>query len=457
MLGSQAISYPAQAQSQNSALIDRAREAARSNLNAEAARLFAEYLKANPQERRQVLREYADQLLYSNRPDQAATLLDEVLRWELSPEDRLRARKSHALALLWSDQHRAAATAYDSLLSDVPGDEDSTINRIRAVQWLGRPDTAYDMLGQLPSGLRDSSEATSLGADIRHAARPLSEANLSGFDQADGLTLTRWGVRQALFGLSGAASMQASFDRSRFDDGEEGRVTIATPAVAGSWRASDWLQLGGQAAVERQRGVGVSRSLFTYELSAALLPADNLRLDFSTARRSLDNLTSLRLGVSTRHYFASLDYWPQSLWKLTLRGELTGFSDGNDRQWVQAEAERRLSRNPNVFVGARATAFRFDEQLANGYFNPKSFRSVQATARGWAKIGARSWLDLSFAAGPEDSAPGEAKLAYWARGKLSQGLGDRLELSLVAERMSAGQTATGFARNSVAASLSMRW
>jgi len=438
-------------------MLIRARAAARSDSNVEAARLFHAYLRENPQERRQVLREYADQLLYSNRPDRAAALLREILGWELATEERLQAQKSYALALLWSDQHRAAIAAYDSLLSGRPGDADLELNRIRAVQWMGRPDVATAMVSQLSPGLRGNSGAADILADIGDNARPVTEAGLVAFDQADGLGLTRWRAGQQVFALSGAASLQATFERGRFDDGAEGRVTIDSPALSGGWRASDWLQLSGQAALERQRGPGVSRSRLTYEAAAALMPADNLRLDFVTARRSLDNLRSLRLGVTARHYLASIDYWPGSLLKLTLRGELARYSDGNDRRWVQVEAERRLSRSPNLFVGARATVFRFDQQLDHGYFNPKSFRSVQATARGWAKIRARTWIDLSFAAGPEDSTPGGTKLAYWARGKLSQGLGERVELSLVAERLSAGQTATGFARNSLSASLRLRW
>lgn len=442
---------------QANGLLEQARAAARSDRNAEAARLFGVYLAANPDTRRQVLREYADQLLYSNRPDQAAALLREVLGWDLAPDERLQAQKSYALALLWSDQHRAAIIAYDSLLAARPGDADSTLNRIRAVQWMGRPDSAAGMLGALPSDLRNGRNSGDLLAEIGRNARPLTEASLAISNQADGLGLSRWRAGQQVFALSGAASLQASFERSRFDDGAEGRVTIDSPAFSGSWRASDWLQLNGRAALERQRGPEMSRSLLTYEAAAALLPADNLRLDFVTARRSLDNLTSLRLGITTRNHFASIDYWPASLLKLSLRGELTSFSDGNDRQWVQIEAERRLSRSPNLFVGVRATAFRSDEQLDHGYFNPKSFRSVQATARGWSKIGAGTWIDVSVAAGPEDSTPGGAKLAYWARAKLSQGLGDKLELSISAERLSAGETATGFARNSLSGSLHLRW
>ncbi len=164
------------------------------------------------------------------------------------------------------------------------------------------------------------------------------------------------------------------------------------------------------------------------------------------------------MGITTRHYFGSIDHWPGSLLKLTIRGELTDFTDGNNRQWAQLEAERRLSREPNIFVGVRATAFRFDEQFDHGYFNPKSFRSVAVTARGWSRIAQRTWVELAGSAGPEDSTPGGSKLSYWLRGRLSHGLTENVELSLAAERLSSqGLSSTGFARTSISGSIALKW
>ena len=447
---------PAHAQSEQ--LLEQARAAARADRNAEAARLFTGYLKARPGERRAILREHAEQLIYSGRADAALPLLQEVLSWELSSEERLQAQRSYALALLWSDQHRQAIAAYDALLAASPHDEDATFNRIRGVQWLGRPDVAGQMLGQLPAELRERPRAREISDDVRNSARPVSRATVAGFHQADGLVVRSWRLEQQLFARSGAAWLAPYFQHSRFDQDGADEIAIDAPGVAGQIRANDWLQVSGQAGLERQREGGVSRLIGVYEASVALLPADDLRVDLLTARRSLDNLRSLRMGITTRHYFGSVDYWPSSLLKVTFRGEFTGFSDGNDRRWAQIEGERRLSRVPHIFVGARATAFRFDEQFDHGYFNPKSFRSMAITARGWSRVGPSTWVDLAGSAGPEDSTPGGTKLAYWLRGKLSHGLTDKVELSVAAERLSSeGQSSTGFARTSLSAGLAVKW
>ncbi|MDQ3081765.1 MAG: hypothetical protein M3R07_06085 [Gemmatimonadota bacterium] len=446
------------AHARNNEPLEQARAAARADRNAEAAKLFAGYLGAHPDERRAILREFADQLIYSGRADAAVPLLREVLTWELSNDERLQAQRSYALALLWSDQHRQAIAAYDALLAGSPGDEDATFNRIRGVQWLGRPDVATQMLGQRPAELRANPRAAEIEADIRKSARPVTGATVGGFDQADGLDVRTWRLEQQLFTRSGAAWFAPYYQRSRFDQGSAGQVTVDAPGIAGHSRVNDWLQMSGRAGLERHRGAGLRRSIGVYEASVALLPADNLRLDFVTARRSLDNLRSLQMGITTRHYFGSIDYWPDSLLKLTLRGESTHFADGNDRQWAQIEAERRLSREPHIFVGARATAFRFDEQFDHGYFNPKSFRSVALTARGSSTIAQRTWVDLAGSAGPEDSTPGGTKLAYWLRGRLSHGLTENVELSLAAERLSSqGLSSTGFARTSISGSIALKW
>lgn len=446
------------AQAQSDSLLDRARAAASADRNGEAARLFAQYLKANPAGRTAILREYANQLIFSNRADSAVVLLREVLSWKLTADERLQAQRSYALALLWSDQHRQAIAAYDSLLAASPGDEDATFNRIRAMLWLGRPDRAAQMIAQLPAELRRSPRAREIAKDIRSNARPVSRATVGGFRQADGLDVSSWRLEQQMFARSGAAWLAPYFERNRFDQGISGEITVEATGIAGWIRPANGLQLGVKAGLERNRGTGVSRSVGVYEASVALLPTDNLRVDFVNARRSLDNLKSLQMGIMTRHYFGSVDYWPQSLVKLTLRGELTHFTDGNDRRWVQVEAERRLAREPHIFVGVQATALQFEKQFDHGYFNPKRFRSVAATARGWSGVGLRTWVDLAGSVGPEESTPGGPKLAYWLRGRVKHKLTDNIEASLRAERFSSrGISSTGFARTGISAEVAVKW
>lgn len=452
------LTIPHAAAAQPATLIERAREAARSDRNSESARLFALHLQQHPEQRREILREYADQLIYSGAPERALPLLREVLGWSIRDEERRQAQQSYALALLWSDQHRQAIRAYDRILASDPGNEDALLNRVRALQWLGRPDRAAAALDALPQRLREGGRAQEIQRELERNARPTTRVSGHYLDQADGLRIRGFRLDQALFPLSAASQVQPYFEQRRFDKGSDGSISSYGPGIGVAHRPADWLQLRGLVGVEFQRGSGVDRTEPVYEASVAVLPSDRLRFDLVTARRTLDNLRSLQLGITSTHYFASADYWPDPMWKLTARGELTDYSDGNERRWAQVQVERRVSRDPQIFIGARATAFRFEDRLDHGYFNPDNLRSLELTARGWSKVGPATWVDLASSFGPEKSSPGATRLAYRLRGKLTHQLTDRLEASLVAEQLSSqGVANSGFARNTVSLSLGLRW
>jgi tetratricopeptide (TPR) repeat protein len=321
--------------------LEGAREAARANRNAEAARLFATHLAAHPRDRRSVLREYADQLIYSQRPEQALSLLKEILSWQLTPDERRTALTSRALALLWSDQHRQALATYDRILADEPGSADAHFNRIRAIQWLGRPDRAQAALAQLPSDLRESAKALEIGRELSRGARPATAISLWRMSQADGLDLKAGRIEQNVFAGSGVGRLGLFYEYRHLADGHS-EVRVHLPGISGLVRASDSLQLSGWLGLERQRGSGGKRTAPVYEAAAAWMPSDRLRVDMVTARSTLDNLTSLERGITTRRYFASADYRADPMLKLTLRGELMRFSDENDRRWVQAAPRQRL-------------------------------------------------------------------------------------------------------------------
>ena len=66
-------SSPALAQGSQD-VVERARQAASTNDNNEAARLFEQAIAASPERRGELLLEYADQLAYSGRPAEAVPL-----------------------------------------------------------------------------------------------------------------------------------------------------------------------------------------------------------------------------------------------------------------------------------------------------------------------------------------------------------------------------------------------
>ena len=116
------------------ALVGAAREAARADRNKQSAEWFGEAIDLAPDRRRELLREYADQLTFSGHPDKAVPLFREVLKSpDLSTDKDLAARRNLALALLWSGQHGAAIAAYDDAIARVPDDTGLRKGRVDAI------------------------------------------------------------------------------------------------------------------------------------------------------------------------------------------------------------------------------------------------------------------------------------------------------------------------------------
>lgn len=109
-------------------LVEQAREAARTDRNAESADLFRRAIEADPALRPSVLREYADQLTYSGRAAEAVPLYKDVLAGQPPAEELTRAERGLALALLWSDQSDEAVTAWTRISDAAPDDQDARKN-----------------------------------------------------------------------------------------------------------------------------------------------------------------------------------------------------------------------------------------------------------------------------------------------------------------------------------------
>jgi tetratricopeptide (TPR) repeat protein len=139
--------------------VQAAREAARADRNAEAAALFADALAAAPELRRELLREYADQLTYAGQAGVAVPLYREVLGWDLPGSEAQQARLGLALALSWSDRAAEALVEYERVLATDPGSIEARLGRARMQSWTGR-------LGAARAGYEDvlRDDPTSLEA-----------------------------------------------------------------------------------------------------------------------------------------------------------------------------------------------------------------------------------------------------------------------------------------------------
>lgn len=115
--------YPDDVDLQRGRLLLAARLAARADKNAEAADLFAQAIKLSPAQSGEILREYADQLSFTNRASSAVTIYQQVLaRSDLTLSDSVAAEKGLARAYDWSGRYSEAKAAYAALSTKYPDD-----------------------------------------------------------------------------------------------------------------------------------------------------------------------------------------------------------------------------------------------------------------------------------------------------------------------------------------------
>jgi tetratricopeptide (TPR) repeat protein len=116
------------------ALVGAARQAAGQTRNAEAVTLFERALAVMPGRRRELLREYAEQVLYAGQPLRAIPLFQEILqRADLNPKEQRDARLGLARALAWSGQQKLAIPVFSEILASDPRDVEALIGRGNAL------------------------------------------------------------------------------------------------------------------------------------------------------------------------------------------------------------------------------------------------------------------------------------------------------------------------------------
>lgn len=471
-----------------------ARQAARTHRNGEAADRFADTIRAAPERRRELLAEYADQLLYSDRAQGALQLYLEILHVPLSDDERQRAEKGAGLALLWTDRAGEALPIWRKVVAESPDNEDASRNLGRALSWSGRQreairhvqahiqsypkdDEARVILAQAQAwvGLSGSARATLKRADrsridvfkldrqLNLEAAPKALADYQRSTQSDHLAIRNARVAQVFNFSEGRGSVGLQAERILYnrEDGSDS-ASVSRPMLQGRYRWNETFEVHSQVGQDRiQLADGTRHNPGVYATWLTWWPNDLLRFDASTNRETFDNLQSLRLGLTARQHGLSADLTPSERLRLTLRLQRGEYSDGNRRDWSQLEGEYRVRTKPDSWLGLRATQFSFSKQLNNGYFNPLRFRSEQLTLRtSWQPDGdeGRWTVAVVAAIGREHAVPDGSKPASDFSLRTSYRINNQMRIVARAQRFSSRTaTSTGFARTLSAISLERSW
>lgn len=485
----------AQEASPTEALLDAARQAARENRNRESADLFARALAQAPQQRGELLPEYADQLTYSDRSREAVPLYQEVLAASPAPEVRLRAQRGLGLALLWSDQptpaqavyrailreqprdaaalrglaralswsgmHREAAQVLRFQLQEQPADAEARLMLAQSQAWMGRTDLARVTLNS--AELADSADAERLRKGIDLGLAPRTRVDVQRSRQSDNLNIGSTRIAHEQIFDNGRAMAGLRLDRLQFEreDGSND-ATVTRPTLRGRYRLSDAFEINGEVGSDRiaLRGTpAFDRLVWATWLTFWL--NDSLRLDASSSRSTFDNLQSLRMGLTTTQNGLSMDYTPDQRQKYSAKIERGIYSDGNRRWSGQVEGEYRWWHKPDAWIGLRHSRMAFSELLDNGYFNPKTFEATQLTARMTHRPGGDgSRLDFTVAAayGREQANPDGSKPAYDVSLRAGWRIDPKTRLEARVQRFSSRTSnLSGFARTTAGVVVERGW
>ena len=120
------------------ALIEQAREAAGEARHGDAVTLYQTAFRLSPGSRRDARLDYAYQLAYAGRADEAAGLFRDIVESNATGARDLAGHRGLAMSLAWAGRHEAALAAYDRALANYPEDVELLTGKAEVLTWENR-------------------------------------------------------------------------------------------------------------------------------------------------------------------------------------------------------------------------------------------------------------------------------------------------------------------------------
>ena len=394
-------------------------------------------------------------LSWTNRQAQALEQYRAALRDHPGDDE---ARRGIGRVQSWRGRHREAAAAMQQFLQDRPRDREATLILAESLAWMGRADRARAVLREQVAADAGDSRAASLPSGLDAEQRPHTSVDVRDFDQSDGLRIQDLSLGTRLSQAEGRGHVGLRLGATRFTppSGPVGRIDVLRPGAEARWRIGDALEWNGRVGLDLidTRGAAGDHRRWVHDTYLTWWPADLLRLDLGSSRWTFDSEETLREGLTARQVKLSVDLLPDELTRGTLRLSRTLVSDGNHSNGWQFEAERRVVQDPRVHLGVRHTRYGFGVPGQGGYFNPRDYRSDEATVQASGGLpGGWRW-QLRWAAGREEADPGGSRPIRSGSASLSWQANRELELEAAYDHstsrtLSSGGFERGIARLTV--------
>lgn len=315
--------------------------------------------------------------------------------------------EQRARALAWLGKTEPALAISEKLLADTPRDVDVLTTQAIALQAANRPREALATLQTIRELRPDATDTADLFRYLNTPQR--SSITLAGHysKDSDDVHIGRASL-EAEYVLSPETRLQAGIEGQRLTaktgDGLENingdsDANDQSVWVGGVHRFSPWL-----AADLRAGGVSASENheLASYRAGLDIRPSDEWWLR-PELERNIFAVSPRTVSLGIRRDSARLlaRWSPDSRYVIDATSSYDNLSDGNQR-WELSLAPRRAlwrTQRVNIDLGLSARWFGYQDDLANGYYDPQRYQHYALTAFSYWKFNDNNGLSLALSAG----------------------------------------------------------
>lgn len=304
----------------------------------------------------------------------------------------------------YSDQ---ALMITDDLLNANPDNKHAQYSRVVALNNAKRLPEAIDALGRLQAMPDEDGKTAELARVVTTQLRPQIRGDVSYASDSDDIDIFttelvgQYAVNPGLFLRAGALDGFLTADNGSGLDAISGaeRVDHYGLWAGGSYQVNPdlWLHAGAGT-----HDTDATNAMFVYDARAEFRPADEWLMNFSVDRDfHAVSPRALSLDIARTDAQATATWRPNLEYTIDMQGGYADFSDGNARWNVALAPRKQILRTEdyNLDLGLSGRWFSFDDDLANGYYDPQNYRQFLLTSYSYLKLSDNDGISFIVAPG----------------------------------------------------------
>jgi tetratricopeptide (TPR) repeat protein len=375
----------------------------------------------------------ANALAFADSVDAAIAQYDRVL--SIDPTD-VRAMQGKGRVLGWANRLVEAEQAYRLAVEVDDTDASTLVGLAQVLRWQERHAAALEVL-------RRAEQLEPANADLRaqlgaidQALRPVARPSFVWEDDSDGNVMLTSAL-SAGWHPTPRVELRADAYHRALDQGPLGGSALGTTIGVSYQIEPGWmLSLGGGGSRTDRSG---SKSFAAYNVGVRSPARHPFVLGIAFASAALDVTAALaERGVTTTGVTADARWLPSVGWRIDASAGLTRFdaTESNDRTSAFLAVTRQIGGSLSVSASARA--FGFENDLAEGYFDPDFYGIGEIAGRWLAQTGPWSLLLEAAPGAQKVTSDGDVAAAFRGSARAAYRFSPGRELSLALGYSTAG-------------------